>query len=84
MLQSASMVAVSVRDEHIVHRTEVYAHLPGISDEDIAGSCIQQNLIALGLQQHRQSVLRDQRVVAAPIIREYRPLHGFLVLKYAL
>ena len=43
MLQSSSMVAMSVGDKHIVHRTEVDTHLLGITDKDIACSCVHQN-----------------------------------------
>lgn len=35
------MIAVSVRDKHVVYRAEVNAHLLGISDKDITRSCIE-------------------------------------------
>ena len=49
ILQSSCMVAVAVRDEHIIYRTEFDAHLLGITDKDITCSCVQQHAMLVRL-----------------------------------
>ena len=49
MLESPGMVAMSVRDKHIVHRAEVDAHLLGIADKDVAGTGVEQDAVLAGL-----------------------------------
>ena len=47
MLQSSRMVAVSVGDEHVVHRAEIDARSLRITDKDITCSCVKQNPMML-------------------------------------
>ena len=51
MPQTSRMVAMSMRDKHIIHRTEVDIEPFSISDEYIAGTRIEQNPMMLCLQQ---------------------------------
>ena len=44
------MIAMSVRNENIVHIAEIYTQLLCISDKHIACSSIKQNLVLLRLQ----------------------------------
>jgi hypothetical protein len=49
MLQASCMVAVAMRDKHIVHRTEVDAHLLSIADKHITCSCVKQDTMLIRL-----------------------------------
>ena len=51
------MVAVSMRDEYIIHIAEIYAQLLCISDKHITCSSIKQDLVPICFQQDRQSML---------------------------
>jgi len=50
MLQASCMVAVAMRDKHIVHRTEVDTHLLGVADKHVTRSCVQQDAMLIRLQ----------------------------------
>jgi hypothetical protein len=49
MLESPSMVAMSMREKHVVQRAEVDAHLLGIADKDVAGTSVEQDAVVTGL-----------------------------------
>ena len=49
MFQSSRMVAVSVRDKHIIYGTEVDTHLLCITDKHIACTRIQQDTMFICL-----------------------------------
>ena len=74
--QSSRMIVVSVRDKNIVYRTKVDIQKLRVIDKHIADSRVEQYPTLSCLQQDRQSMLRLQEAVAAPIIRQYRPLHA--------
>ena len=62
------MVAMTVRDEHIVQRTQIDAHLFCITDKHIAGSCVKQDTMPFRLQQDRQAMFRLQLAVLRAVI----------------
>lgn len=75
MFQTSGMVAVAVGDKHIVNGAEVDSHLLGIPNQQVAGSRVKQDTVALRFQEYRQPMLgRPYRVVRA-IINKYAPLH---------
>jgi hypothetical protein len=52
MLQTSSMVAMTMRDKHIVNLTEVDSHLLGITNQHVTGSRIEQDTVALRFQEY--------------------------------
>lgn len=78
------MVAMAVGDKHIVHSAEINAHLPGITDKQVAGSRIEQDAVTLRFQEYRQPMLGCQLWVVGAIIYEYGPLHhsDYFVVQY--
>lgn len=76
------MVAVAVGDKDIVNGAEVDSHFPGITDQHVAGSRVEQYAVMLCFQEYRQSVLGCQGRVVRAIIYQYCPLHTLTLNPY--
>ena len=62
------MVAMPVGDKNIVYGAEVNSQPLCVSDEHIAGSRIEQDMVTLRFQEYRQPMLRFESWVVSPVI----------------
>ena len=62
------MVAMSVRNENIIHITKIYTQQLCISDKQITCSSIKQDIVPLRCQQDRQPMLCFKCRIARPVI----------------
>ena len=62
------MITMSVRNENIVHITEIYAQQLSIPNKHITRSCVKQNLVPLCFQQDRKPMLYTETNVIVSII----------------
>jgi hypothetical protein len=58
--QAACMVAMSMRNENVVHIAEIYAQQLCVSDKHVTRSSIKQNRVPIRLQKDRQPMLCGQ------------------------
>ena len=66
--QASCMITMPMRNENIVHITEIDAQLLCISEKHITRSRIKQNLVLLRCQKDRKPMLCLKRWVARPIV----------------
>ncbi len=62
------MVTMPVRNENIIHITEIYVQQLCVSDKHITRTCIKQDLVTSSFQQDRKAMLCLKRRITRPVI----------------
>ncbi len=66
--QAACMIAMPMRNENIVHITEIYAQQLCVLDKHVTRSCIKQDLVLIRCQKDRKAVLCFKRRITRPVV----------------